>query len=88
MNPDEDRRLSRQFNRAVTASDIEEVRLPDVQVSRPSSPPSFMEDRDEQAVRNVADPVCLKAMFLAAVIDKDQDQDGEVFCTQVLELAS
>ncbi len=90
MNPDEDRRLSRHFIQAVTASDLEEVGgQPDVHISRPSSPPSFMEDgekSDEQAVRDIADPVCLKAMFLAAVIDKDQDQDGAGealnFCTQ------
>ncbi len=67
----------------MTAIDLEEVGLPDV--SRPSSPPSFMEDReksDEQAVRDFGDPV-MKAMFLAALIDKDQDHDGEAFCTQV-----
>ncbi len=80
MNPDEDRRLSRQFNQAVTASDLEEVGQPDVHVSRPSSPLSFMEDRDEQVVRDIADPVCLKAMFLTALKDKDHDQDGEAFC--------
>ncbi len=83
MNPDEDRRLSRHFNQAVTASDLEEVGQPNVHVSRPSSPPSFMEDReksDEQAVRDIADPVCLKPRYLMALKDKDHDQDGEAFC--------
>ncbi len=82
MNPDEDRRLSRQFIQAVTASDLEEAGQPNVHVSasRPSSPPSFMEDReksDEQVVRDIADPVCLKARYLTALKD---DQDGEAFC--------
>ncbi len=85
MNPDEDRRLSRQFNQAVTASDLEEVGQPNVHVSRPASPPSFMamEDReksDEQAVRDIADPVGMRARFLTALKDKDHDQDGEAFC--------
>ncbi len=83
MDPDrdQDRRLSSQ---AVTASDLE-VGQPDI--SRPSTPLSIMEDRekiDEQAVRDIADPV-MKAMFLAAVLtDKDQDQDGEALKASVL----
>ncbi len=75
MDPNQDKRLSRQFTQAVTASDLEEVNQLD---SRPSTPLSFMEEReksDEQAVRDIADPVGMKAMFLAA-IDKDQDHDG------------
>ncbi len=76
MNPDQDEKLlSRQ---AVTASDLEGVSQPDVN-SRPSTkstPPSFMEDReksDEQAFRDIADPVGLKAKFLSF----DRDHDGE-----------
>ena len=80
MDPDrdQDRTLSSQ---AVTASDLE-VGQPNF--SRPSTPlRCIMEDReksDEQAVRDIADPV-MKAMFLAIVTakDQDQDQDGEAF---------
>ncbi len=84
MDPNQDKRLSRQFTQPVTASDLEEVDQLDV--SRPSTPPSFMEpeteDReksDEQAVRDIADHAGMKAMFLAALAlqtDKDQDHDG------------
>ena len=98
MDPNQDKRLSRQFTQAVTASDLEEVDQLDV--SRPSTPLSFMEERessDEQAVRDIADPVGIKALFLAALdkeaLDKDQDHDGagkvkgfntvlKAFCTQ------
>ncbi len=83
MDPNQDKRLPRQFTQAATASDLEEVDQLDV-VSRPSTPLFFVEERersDEQAVRDIADPVGIKAMFLAAidnVQDYDvQDYDGE-----------
>ncbi len=94
MDQDQDRRLSMQFAQPVTASDLEEVDQPDVDVSHglagyvsgPSTPLSLMEDRKkshEEAVRNIDDPVDVKAKFLLAVTDKDQD--GEAFAQLDLE---